>query len=309
MPTKMLGLALSGGGFRASFFHIGVLAQMARLGILRKVEVISTVSGGSIIGAQYFLHVKKLLEGKVIDDVEDKDYLDIVHEIEKDFLKAVQKNFRMRTFLNLFKNIKMTKANYSRSDRIAELYDEELYRNVADDKREKRIQMDEIEIKPIAGQQDSEPDEDPDTKVPILLINATTLNSGHNWRFEVTTMGEPEIQSDLYKQIDKNLQLLRPQYYDEIESERRNIGLGIAVSASACVPGLFPPLAISDLYPDDIRVELVDGGVHDNQGIQGLIDKNCTQFVISDASGQMKDELDPEIFGTFVKVMAAQAQT
>ena len=45
------GLALSGGGFRASFFHLGVLARLAEMDLLRRVEVISTVSGGSIIGA------------------------------------------------------------------------------------------------------------------------------------------------------------------------------------------------------------------------------------------------------------------
>ncbi len=62
--TEKLGLAFSGGGFRASFYHIGVLAQMAEHGLLRHVEVISTVSGGSIIGALYYLHLKKLLEEK-----------------------------------------------------------------------------------------------------------------------------------------------------------------------------------------------------------------------------------------------------
>src|SRR5580658_5007428 len=36
-----LGLALSGGGFRASFFHIGVLARLAELDLLRYVEVLS----------------------------------------------------------------------------------------------------------------------------------------------------------------------------------------------------------------------------------------------------------------------------
>ena len=90
MPTKKLGLATSGGGLRASFFHIGVLARMASLGLLRYVEVISTVSGGSIIGALYYLHVKKLLDGKSIDDIVDDDYIEIVHTIEKDFLIAVQ---------------------------------------------------------------------------------------------------------------------------------------------------------------------------------------------------------------------------
>ncbi len=41
------GLALSGGGLRASLFHIGVLGRLAELDLLRHVDVISTVSGGS----------------------------------------------------------------------------------------------------------------------------------------------------------------------------------------------------------------------------------------------------------------------
>ncbi|TMP28955.1 patatin, partial [Pseudoalteromonas rubra] len=44
------GLALSGGGFRASLYHIGVLAALAEQDQLRHIEVISCVSGGSIIG-------------------------------------------------------------------------------------------------------------------------------------------------------------------------------------------------------------------------------------------------------------------
>jgi NTE family protein len=30
-------LALSGGGFRASFFHLGVLARLAEMGLLRRI--------------------------------------------------------------------------------------------------------------------------------------------------------------------------------------------------------------------------------------------------------------------------------
>lgn len=46
-----LGLSLSGGGFRASAFHLGVLKRLRELGLLSKVVSISTVSGGSIVGA------------------------------------------------------------------------------------------------------------------------------------------------------------------------------------------------------------------------------------------------------------------
>ncbi|MGH0031938.1 MAG: patatin-like phospholipase family protein [Myxococcota bacterium] len=48
---KRLGLALSGGGFRAAAFHLGVFRALAARGWLWKVDLISCVSGGSIAGA------------------------------------------------------------------------------------------------------------------------------------------------------------------------------------------------------------------------------------------------------------------
>lgn len=50
-PT--IGLALSGGGSRAIAFHLGCLRALDDLGILPQVRVLSTVSGGSVIGAIY----------------------------------------------------------------------------------------------------------------------------------------------------------------------------------------------------------------------------------------------------------------
>ena len=43
-----VGLALSGGGFRATLFHSGVLWRLDELGFLEKLDRISSVSGGSI---------------------------------------------------------------------------------------------------------------------------------------------------------------------------------------------------------------------------------------------------------------------
>jgi NTE family protein len=44
-------LCLSGGGFRASLFHLGALRRLNELGVLSRVDMISSVSGGSIISA------------------------------------------------------------------------------------------------------------------------------------------------------------------------------------------------------------------------------------------------------------------
>ncbi len=290
------GLALSGGGFRASFFHLGMLARLAEMGLLRRAEVISTVSGGSILGALYYVHVKRLLEEKADGEITDADYLQILLRIEREFLAAVQGNIRMRTFLNPMKNIRMAFANYSRSDRIGELYDELLYRPVLAPGREAPIEMRELFIHPKGDRTDFYPrDHNPgrNAKAPILILNATTLNTGHNWRFEASRMGEPPRGSRTAQEVDKNMRLRRPPSYNDITPRQQNIELGLGVAASACVPGIFAPLAISGLYDREIRVQLVDGGVHDNQGIQGLVDEKCTHFIVSDASGQMLDEMDP----------------
>ena len=44
-------LALSGGGYRAALFHLGFLRRMNEIDLLRQVDAISSVSGGSIINA------------------------------------------------------------------------------------------------------------------------------------------------------------------------------------------------------------------------------------------------------------------
>jgi NTE family protein len=295
-----LGLGLSGGGFRAAFFHLGVLAQMARQGLLPRVEVISTVSGGSIIGALYYLHLKKLLESKTDAEITNQDFVQLTANMEEDFLRGVQQNPRTLTFADFRKNLLLFRPDYSRSDRIGELYDELFYRPVLQPGSDSMVLMRDLKIFPLQPDGQLDCDFDPaldnfhrQAKVPILLINSTVLNDGHNWRFEAKTMGEPMRETPAELDIDKNFRLKRPERYGEVVPRQQTMELGLAVAASACVPGIFPPLSVSDMYLHQIRVQLVDGGVHDNQGLQGLLDLKCTELVVSDASGQMLDAPDP----------------
>lgn len=48
-----IGLALSGGGFRAVAFHLGAMRALHDRGLLDRVDVLSTISGGSIVGAMW----------------------------------------------------------------------------------------------------------------------------------------------------------------------------------------------------------------------------------------------------------------
>ena len=51
-----LGLALSGGGFRATLFHLGVVRFLRDAGSLKNVTDIASVSGGSILAAHLVLN-------------------------------------------------------------------------------------------------------------------------------------------------------------------------------------------------------------------------------------------------------------
>jgi predicted acylesterase/phospholipase RssA/MinD-like ATPase involved in chromosome partitioning or flagellar assembly len=296
-----VGLALSGGGFRASLFHIGVLARLAELDLLRHVEVLSCVSGGSIIGAHYYLEVRRLLQQKRAREVAREDYIDIVQRLERDFLAGVQRNLRARLFAGWVANWKsLLLRGYTRTQYLGELFERFIYSRVDDGEPEER-RLNALTIKPMDAEHDFNPKLDNwrrGAKAPILLLNATTLNTGHVWQFAVNWMGEPPQSASA--SVDSN-DLLRRMYYTEAPVKYQNVRLGYAVAASACVPALFDPIELNDLFPRRC-LRLVDGGVHDNQGVAGLIEQECSVVIVSDASGQMNSERSPS--GNIVPVLA-----
>jgi predicted acylesterase/phospholipase RssA len=318
-----VGLALSGGGFRALLFHIGVLARLAELDMLRHVEVISCVSGGSILGAFYYLELRKTLLEKSDDKLGRQDYIEIVSRIQKKFLQGVQHNIRLRMLMEFRSNLRAFKLHgSSMTERLAVLYDRELFDLVEDEfksphrllfrKRNRRRMSDILITLPGArAGEHFDPKYDNWTrkhKVPILILNATTMNTCHNWQFTGTFMGEPPSRSS--ENIDAN-DRLRRLYYREAPTHYRDkrlngqarsrVKLSEAVGASAAVPGLFDPLSLDGLYGTkagdsqilDYGVGLVDGGAWDNQGVASLLDQNCTVLLVSDASGQTGVALQP----------------
>ncbi len=299
-----IGLGLSGGGFRASLFHIGVLARLAELDVLRRVEVISCVSGGSIIGAHYYLEVRKLLQEKADEEITREDYIELVRRVERDFLKGVQRNVRTRVASEPWTNLKMIFGSdsaplrwffgpaYSRTMRAGELFESEIFSRVEDGGGGASRYLSQLYVRPKGEPEDFRPKQgnwQREAKVPVLILNATTLNTGHGWHFTASYMGEPPAGID--SQIDGN-DRLRRLYYTEAPERWRQVRLGHAVAASACVPGLFEPIALDGLYPGRV-VRLVDGGVCDNQGVAGLVEQDCNVILISDGSGQMESLKDP----------------
>ncbi len=295
-----IGLALSGGGFRSSLFHIGMLAKLAELDLLRGVEYLSCVSGGSIIGAHYYLEVRNLLQSKTDAEITREDYIAIVERVQKDFLDGVQTNVRVQVASEWMANAKMIySSDYSRTNRLGELYEEQIFSRIkssetpaTEAKGAGKLLLNELKVEP-KGEAPGFSPKDQNwrraAKVPILVLNATPLNTGHNWQFTTTWMGEPPVGAG--SEIDTNYRLRR-MYYEDAPAPHKEMRLGYAVAASSCVPGLFEPLPLVGLYPDKI-VQLIDGGVHDNQGTAALLEQGCNVLLVSDASGQMDQQDEP----------------
>lgn len=282
-----LGLALSGGGFRASLFHIGVLMRLAELDLLRHVEVISTVSGGSILGALYYLELRKALGEQGDPEI---DYVKVVAEVRRRFLEGLQSDLRNRIFFDVVENWRMLSGKRSRTEIAADLYERYFYSGY--------VEGDALRMSGL-GAGDARQNYWKRNKRPKLILNAATLNTGHAWQFTVEEMGEPPpvIAEDL----DVNDRFER-QKYAAFDQPAREVSLGVAVGASACVPGIFEPIELKGAYPAH-RLRLVDGGVHDNQGVRALLDQDCTAIIASDASGQMgfKEQSPVDALGTVLR--------
>jgi predicted acylesterase/phospholipase RssA len=228
-----IGLALSGGGFRASLYHLGTIRCLEEKGIMDRVEVMSTVSGGSIIGAYYLVEMEKKLRVKC-----GRSRLELCDEIIDEFCDKLTLNFRMRglVFYPFYHPI-MTLLSLiriaHRGDTMAKAFEKKLFAP--------KLRIGDL---PVQVFRDSQHGLQFDVGTRIL-INTTSLITGRRVVFS------RESDSGLDAQIEK--------------SDPNDFNLSRVVGASSSVPGVFKPLRIG-------RELLADGGIVDNQGIESLLD-------------------------------------
>jgi NTE family protein len=107
---RRIGLALSGGGVRAAAFHLGVLEKLHEFGILDNLDIVSSVSGGSIIAAKY------ALDGT-------RDFPKFFDEMKS----ALGKSLELRTISHWTFLAAVVLPFYSRTDALAATYDRLYY--------------------------------------------------------------------------------------------------------------------------------------------------------------------------------------
>ena len=95
-PMKKIGLALSGGGFRASLYHLGLLRFLRDAGILSQVSHITSVSGGSILAAHLVLNWDRYNGSANEFDAAASEFLSIVR---LDVRNRIVRRFPLTLFL------------------------------------------------------------------------------------------------------------------------------------------------------------------------------------------------------------------
>src|ERR1700674_3397057 len=68
LRENLVGLAFSGGGIRSATFGLRVLEGLKQFGLLKKIDYLSTVSGGGYIGAWLSANCKRAAERKAAPD-------------------------------------------------------------------------------------------------------------------------------------------------------------------------------------------------------------------------------------------------
>jgi NTE family protein len=262
-----IGLALSGGGFRATVFHLGVMARLAKIDHLERVAFLSTVSGGSLcIGLVYALSDWQWPSSSA--------YLEQVVPRAREVLTTtnLQVDFIRRVItspLSLFR---------SRAATLAELLEERW-----------GVMARLCDI--------------PET--PRWMINATCYETGKNWRFERFRMGDYLYGYSYDTDIPLGQALAAsagfPGLIGALPLDTRPFRWFKYRERWSEEHEMINPESVREAQtraydPNWPIVHLWDGGVYDNLGLEGLHDfqsgwqAGVDFLVVSDASGRSKPE-------------------
>lgn len=230
---KHIGLALSGGGVRAAAFHAGVLRWFAERGLLEDIEHISSVSGGSLFAGMVFHFTDYCWPSSAQYNV---------HVLPRVRSLLTSKSLQMNAALRLLLNPLNWRFLLSRANIVAQSIEHSWGVSAMLNQLPQR---------------------------PVWSINGTAAENGRRFRFKGVKIGD----------------------YESGYADAGNYKLASAMAVSAAFHGGIGPLKLdatrytwfkreswNSTQPDGVvtpkfdKLNLYDGGVYDNLGIEPLFD-------------------------------------
>jgi predicted acylesterase/phospholipase RssA len=287
-PFDNIALCISGGGFRASGFGLGVLSYLNEVKRLENVSYLSTTSGGSLLAA---LYMKSLCKGEKFEVFYNEALKFMNGEVL--LTKALKKLESKSEWTHTEKNRNLINS-------FAKVYDEYLGGQTFGDYW---THKDSIHIKQ-------------------NCYNSTEFNTGITFRFISNPfLGKDENGRSVFSNIGN-------RYIKLQEDAAKNLKVADIIAASSCFPAGFEPLlfpndfsvddnevifynknlAISNPYNEIVQppFALMDGGITDNQGIESMMNADRSrqraieveQFstvIVADVSNKFMEPWHPPV--------------
>jgi predicted acylesterase/phospholipase RssA len=268
-----IGLALSGGGFRATLFHLGVVRFLYESGKLHKITHVCSVSGGSVIAAHLVLNWERYTGS-------ESDF----EEAARELVSFTQRDVRGRVirrwlFSFLALGIPRIFFNFGRTDLLEKeygyLYGKETLKTLRRSAPKDKVSSQATE----------------NLQRPELHILATSMTNGRAASFGPSMF---QIRDD-------------ESYSEPIDIDTMKVSF--AVTASSAFPPAFPPVRIDHERLNISRMAfqsrygsrtqyLTDGGVFDNLGVRKFTwiqDEQKIQFlnlIVSDAQREFEGDIE-----------------
>lgn len=124
-----IGIALSGGGFRASLYHLGLVRFLRDAGVLSQVSHITSVSGGSIFGAHLVLNWDRYNGSPEEFDAVASEFLAFV---QLDVRNRIFRRFPLTSLLRWpFRLLGKSRRKLTRTGLLESHYENHLYGDVS----------------------------------------------------------------------------------------------------------------------------------------------------------------------------------
>lgn len=251
-----VGLALSGGGFRATLFHLGSLWRLNELGVLRKIDIITSVSGGSIFSGVLACNWDRLVWESESNGTVAINFREIIeHPIRSFCSRNIDVLSGLVGIISPFSSV---------ADKVEDAYDEHLFHGRT------LQQLPEAET----------------GKTPRFVYYATNMQTGSGVRMSRKYLADYKLGMI----ENPNLQLAKvvaassafPPVLSPVILEFEDYSVWTRTTEAY----------LHDRVDLKERVLLADGGVYDNMGLEAIW-KRCETVLVSDAGAPLEIEEKP----------------
>ncbi|MDB5296195.1 MAG: putative esterase of the alpha-beta hydrolase superfamily [Phycisphaerales bacterium] len=249
-----IALCLSGGGYRAMLFHVGTVLRLNHAGLLRKLNRVSSVSGGSLTAGAL----------AVLWDHLEFDAKGIAQRLDL-FVSAVRAMARATVDEGAVLGGLFLPGQHI-ADRVIRAYDDTLFHG----QRLKHL-----------------PDEVPG-KAPRFVFCATNVQSGALFRFSKPFVGDYRIGGTQHLEFPLAVAVAASSAFPPILSP-----VTIKWDGPPFARKPDDRIADLNFPPYTTELVLTDGGVYDNMGLETAW-KNYKTVLVSDAGLKMAAEPKPK---------------